>query len=117
MKYYFDQVAVAWTTPDPDYLRNLSNPDCISCASLTTTASDLAMKGQRYDRDPASVRNLVFKGAVGSDHVQVTFVLDQKLSHVVDKDGVVVLTDNPKVVERRIELEWVKGQWRVWDIA
>ena len=90
VKYFFDQVNLAWTTPEPDLLRSLSNPDCISCASLTTTASD---------------------------HVQVTFVLDQKLSNVVDKNGAVVLTDQPKVVERRVELEWVNSQWRVWDIA
>lgn len=117
VKYFFDQVNLAWTTPEPDLLRSLSNPDCISCASLTTTASDLKAKVQRYDRPPAVVRSLKFKGVVGSDHVQVTFVLDQKLSNVVDKNGAVVLTDQPKVVERRVELEWVNSQWRVWDIA
>lgn len=117
VKYYFSQVNLAWTTPDPDAIRGLSNPDCLSCASLARTASDLESQSQRYDRDPVSVERLAGQGVVAGGRQQVAFKLIQHRSNVVDSTGRVVLTDEAKEVDRRIELEWVGGQWRVWDIG
>lgn len=117
VKYYFSQVNRAWTEPDPDAIRALSNPECLSCASLARTASDLKSQSRRYDRDPVSIEGLAGQGVVGGGRQQVAFKLIQHRSNVVDSTGRVVLTDEAKEVDRRIELEWVSGQWRVWDIG
>ncbi len=57
VRYFFDQVNVAWTKPDPSAIEANSEKGCESCKSLATTASELKAKGRKYASPPVTVKN------------------------------------------------------------
>ncbi len=93
VRYFFDQVNVAWTTPDPRAIESNSEEGCKSCASLATTAAELKSKGHKYASRPVTVADtkLVPGAPAGQKYFETD--LQQHRVDVVDPSGRVVLTD------------------------
>ena len=116
MKYYFDRVAVAWTTPNPDVLEGLSDKDCITCADYRENAAALQSAKQRYRSAPATVLSLKpIKGPSG--HVQMEMSLRQNATQQVGLNGQVVKSFGEAIATFIVDLVWTQGGWKVWGIA
>lgn len=116
VRYFVEQSAEAWTTPDASLIDALSDPDCKSCASLAGTASDLESKGHRYRDDPitvVSVESLVGDG----ERQNVVATIKQHEMDVIDRSGNVVDSDSADDLQRTFLLYWKGGQWLVGGIA
>ncbi|HSO65606.1 MAG TPA: DUF6318 family protein [Ornithinibacter sp.] len=114
--YFVQQSARAWTTPDASMIEVLSDPDCESCASLATTASELETKGHRSKADPITLVSVEI--LVGEDDRQnVAAMIKQHEMDVIDQDGKVVDSDSAGDLQRTFLLYWKEGQWLVGGIA
>jgi hypothetical protein len=117
VRYFFDQVNAAWTTPDPILIEQLSDAGCKSCAALISTARDLKSKSQRYDSPPISIRSVAaVPGAPGSQQY-IEAKLIQNATDVINADGAVVLSDRKSPFDRTVALRWRGGRWLVYDVA
>ena len=117
VRYFFEQVNLAWTKADPELIDVNSESDCKSCASLSDTARELQQKKHRYAAKPVTVRSL--KSMAGAPPGQ-QFVQANLLQHrvnIVDAAGGVVSTDKRATLLRTVALIWEGGRWLIYDIA
>ena len=114
--YYISQVNEAWSKPDATLLPPLSNPDCLSCADLQSTARDLVAKNNRYVSQPITIRSAKF---VGNEQAQthVRVLMTQNRVNVVDAQGQVVSTDAKKEFARTVGVTWEGNRWVLFGIA
>src|SRR5918995_6623385 len=85
-RFYIEQSARAWTTPDPSLLDGLATDNCETCKSLVATARELAQLGRRYDRAPIKVGEIeTFRGS-GHEWVFETELEEQNVN-VIDANG------------------------------
>lgn len=117
MRFYIDQLNLAWTTPAVELVSALSEPDCVSCASLETTAKQLVTKGQRYVSAPVSVRSAAAFGGAPTGQQLVHLVMEQHKVNVINAEGSIVSTDPPRDLNRNVVLKWRAGAWHVYGIA
>jgi hypothetical protein len=117
VRFYIDQLNLAWTTPSVDLVSVLSEPDCVSCASLEATAKELVDKGRRYLSAPASVRSAAAFGGAPAGQQLVHLVMEQHKVDVIDAEGAIVSTDPPRVFTRSVVLKWRAEAWHVYGIA
>lgn len=117
VRFYIDQLNLAWTSPNVDLVSALSEPDCVSCARLEATAEQLVTKGQRYMSAPVSVRSAAaFEGAPAGQQL-VHLVMEQHRVDVVNAQGTIVSTDLPRDLNRNVVLKWRAEAWHVYGIA
>jgi hypothetical protein len=117
VRYFFDQVNLAWTTPDPDLIEANSESDCKSCRSLRDTAKELQAKKQRYAAKPVTVRSVKTVGGAPPGQQFVEADLLQHRVDVVDAAGKVVSTDKRATLLRTVALIWEGGRWLVYGVA
>jgi hypothetical protein len=116
VRFFVKQSALAWTTPEPALIRNLSDPDCDSCAELARTAAALKKQGHRYEREPISVKSTeVLTGDGRRQNVAAS--IDQRAVNVVDARGNLVSSDSAQELERTFLLYWKGDRWVVGGIA
>ncbi len=116
LRFYFDQINVAYMKPQPRLLSSLSTPDCEFCRRSEATAAELAKARQRYSTRPVSVKTASsFGGApAGGQYLHLVFV--QHGAKVVDSAGVVVDTDSRLTAEANAALRWEAGAWKLQGI-
>lgn len=116
VKYFFDQLQVAWTEPRTGVISALSESDCQFCKTTEQTAAYLVTNKQRYKSDPVDVADLeVFGGAPdGQQFLSVTML--QRKASIVSADGAVVRTDAAKKLPRYVTLRWVDGSWSMLEL-
>jgi hypothetical protein len=117
VRFYIDQLNVAWTVPARGELEALSDPACLSCASLVGTARELVAMNRRYAANPVSVTTVAAFGGAPAGQQLVRLMMEQHAVSVIDSGGHVVSSDERKSVTRTVLLRWRAGAWRVYGIA
>lgn len=117
VRFFFDQVNVAWTTPTPKPIEASSEPGCKSCESLIGTAKDLQQKMHHYSTEPVAVKGTrpVAGAPEGQRFVEVD--LAQNQVDVVDAKGKVISTDKKARFVRTVAVIWKDDRWLVYDVA
>jgi hypothetical protein len=117
VKFYLDQVNVAWTLPRTGLLMPLSEDGCLSCKAFEKTAQDLVSKGHRYARSPATFEQFTaFDGAPpGKQYVRVLGT--QHKVDIVDPRGKVVSTDPRKSMAVSALTVWKEDRWLLYDMG
>jgi hypothetical protein len=115
VKYFYDKINIAWTTPATGILPPLSDPGCRACRAFETSAKALVGKGQRYASDPVTITNI--RAVPGGSHGQQYVVarLEQHSVSVVDSAGREVSRDEEKSASTTISLVWTEGGWHFYD--
>ena len=117
VKYYFEQVNLAWTTPDAGLLPALAEAGCKSCAGLQETAQSLVAKQHKYAAPPITVTKVkAFDGAPERQQFVRVFIEQHEVS-VVDQSGNVVDKDKAGQGARTASVLWVGESWQVYGIA
>ncbi|MCH8613297.1 DUF6318 family protein [Arsenicicoccus dermatophilus] len=65
VRYFIDQVNVAWTTPRTGLIASLSLPTCKSCTNLEKGAADMAAADSHYAKPMLTLKNEVFSPGEG----------------------------------------------------
>lgn len=117
VKYYFDQVNEAWTTPDATLLPKLADSGCKSCDGLQSTAQSLADKKRKYEANPVTVTKVTpFDGGPqGQQFVRV--FITQHAVNIVDASGSVVDKDKAGKGARTASVVWRGKSWVLYGIA
>lgn len=117
VRYFFDQVNVAWVTAEPSHIRNNSERECKSCAALSETATELQNQGRRYAAAPIGVRNIKATSGAPEGQQFVQADLTQNEVDILDAKSSVVGTDKKADFQRTVALIWVGNRWLVYDLA
>ncbi|WP_353950440.1 DUF6318 family protein [Knoellia sp. S7-12] len=117
VRFWFEQVNVAFTRPNPDLIPTLSASSCKSCASLAEHPVGFAAKGYRVQ--PAPFRPLTNVKSLGlsTDGTRIAFTLSQGDADVVDRSGKVVDTQKADSVERVALVARKGNQWLMAGLA
>lgn len=113
VRYFFDQVNLAWATPNPTALDGLYAPTCTTCTAIRGSAADYKAKGLRYRDTPLTrISPASVTSATGAT-TRVNATAMQEASAVVDRDGKVVeaVPRTPSTFD--LTLTWVGGGWQV----
>ena len=117
-RFWFEQVNIAYTKPDPTLIPALSTGSCKSCADIAGEPREYASKGQKMAAPPiqplSDVR--VLPGATEGS-LRVSFTLTQNAVNVIDDSGAVVAQE-PAAKGTRVALVlWKGGQWFMDGLA
>ena len=115
VRYFFDQVNLAWSTPEPGALPRLCSASSKSCASFEATAVQLEAAGNHYDGPPVTTLSVTALDAPAGRQ-SVLYKGRQEKRNVVDAAGHVISTDEEKLVSFEAALEWTPAGWRVFTI-
>jgi hypothetical protein len=113
VRYFFDQVNLAWATPKPTALDGLYAPTCTTCTAIRGSAADYKAKGLRYRDTPLTRISPTSVTAATGATTRVNATAMQEASAVVDRDGKVVeaVPRTPSTFD--LTLTWVGGGWQV----
>jgi Family of unknown function (DUF6318) len=113
VRYFFDQVNVAWTTPRAGLIAAVSDGGCQFCSTTEGAADALTKARQKYLEDPVTVRGVdPLAGAPeGQKYLYVDMI--QNRVDIVDADGKVVTTDKKKTLPSNVAVIWAKDSWRM----
>lgn len=115
VRYFFEQVNLAWSTPKPGALPQLCTANSKSCASFEATAVQLDAAGNHYDGLPVTTLSVAALDAPAGRQ-SVLYKGRQEKRNVVDAAGHVISTDQEKLVSFEAALEWTPAGWRVFTI-
>ena len=113
VRYFYQQVNAAWTTPSAGIIAALSSPGCKSCSELEATAAKLTQEKQHYDGPPVTIVSAGGLADVSPGHAQVLVTFIQEHRNVVDASGHVALTDQRKTGKFVATLGWSTQGWSV----
>jgi hypothetical protein len=116
VKYFHDQLNVAWGTPRSGLLAPLSLPSCNTCSTFESTAANMAPKHERMLGDTVRIDS-ADPGAAESNGDQTVVVTGAQLkTSVVDSNGKKV-RDIPGDKLRLLAMtRWTASGWRVSEI-
>jgi len=113
VRYFFDQVNLAWSTPNPTAVDGLYAPTCTTCTAIRGTAADYKAKGLHYRDTPLTRISPTSVTAATGATTQVKTTAMQEASAVVDRNGKVVeaVPQTPSTFD--LTLTWIGGGWQV----
>ncbi|WP_392542449.1 DUF6318 family protein [Oryzobacter telluris] len=110
VRYFFDQVNVAWTQPKAGVIAELGEPKCEFCVNTEETAAFLVKEKQRYDQDPLSLARV--EGLTAPEGQLYFFVEGtQNRASIVDASGKVLATDPKKPLRMNVAIRWATDRW------
>lgn len=115
VRFFMDQVSVAWVTPQTGLIRDLGLPDCLACASFEKTAAELVEKGQRYERRPSTVISATASSQGRGQRVHA--VIQQHQVNIVNASGAIISTDSAKRFSGDVLLIWKGNRWWIYDMG
>lgn len=118
VRFWFEQVNIAFTTANPAVITLLSTSDCKSCSSLAESPAEFAAKQQRAKPSPFKpLTNVKSLGKDPDGQYRVSFTLAQNTVSVLDASGKVVDTQQGGSA-KRVALVTRKGeQWVMRGLA
>ena len=118
VKFYVEQVNLAWTRPQAGLLPPLSDSGCLSCKAFEREAAELVAKHHRYARDPAVYTKVTaFGGVTKEGRRRVRIIGVQERVDIVDSAGNVVSTDPRKPIAVTAMTMWQGDRWLLWDMG
>jgi hypothetical protein len=116
VKYFFQRMNVAWTSPKAGIVSPLCQTSSKACAAYEKTASRLIKEGHRYDGSPVTIKFIGVLDATNPDTYDVLVTLVQERRSEVDSDGRVIVTDKRKNFKASVELLYTGHAWSVATI-
>lgn len=117
VRYFFDQVNLAWTKPQAGLVGALADSGCQFCLKTETDAKGLVSAGERYKSQPISIRSAaVLPGAAPSGQSFVRTNATQNRVDVLNASNAVVRSDNKKELQLMTGLIWKGGRWFVYEV-
>ncbi len=115
IRYFFDRLNLAWTSPNAEALKGLCVASSKSCAGYRDTAERLATDKQHYDSVPVELVSLVRVAPADGAEIYDTEAA-QTASHIVDGHGVVIESFSRKLLHLAVYVRWGAQGWIVQDI-
>jgi len=117
VRYFFDQVNVAWTKPQAGLVQALAYSGCQFCLKTETDAKALVRAGERYRSQPISITSAtVLPGAAPSGQSFVRTNATQNRVDVLNASNAVVRSDSKKELQLMTGLIWKGGRWFVYEV-
>lgn len=113
VKYFFEQLNVAWTVPQAGILSPLCQSSAVACATFEKTAVRLAKEGHRYDGSPVTVAFIGTTDAARADRYDVLANVVQERRSEIDGDGKALVTDRRKKLRFHFVLLFSGQNWSV----
>jgi hypothetical protein len=117
VRFYMDQVNLAWTGPNQSVLPGLGIDGCLSCSSFQDIAVALVKEGHRYAHDPVTVLAVVAETTLSGVQQRLTMTLHQHEVDVIDATGATVSTDPDKTGDFTVVVTWKGGRWLLYDMG
>lgn len=87
VRYFHDQLNVAWRTPKTGLLPPLSLPECKTCGALEDNAADLLAKHEHVSGDPVRIDTLEGGDRAANGDQRVIITGAQLRTSVLDSKG------------------------------
>ena len=115
IRYYFDVANVAYTTPMPGLLPELSDPACIACQEMEDRIAALAANAQRAETQPFQLTSMsaLGGGAPGVSNFQVELL--QPANRVIEDSGEVVAEGAELLKTGVMAAIWTGARWLFYD--
>lgn len=118
VRFWFDQLNIAYTKPDASILPALSTDECTSCRNLEAEPARYVKLGHKMQGPPtAPLRNLRVTDGAPAGRQFVRFTLMQMSVRVQDASGKIVDTQTAKTFERVAILSWEGSRWKLNGLA
>ena len=115
IRYYFDVVNLATTTPDASFIPPLSADECVACTNLQGIAEELQEEGQRATDDAFAVSDIALVEEQGESTLLFTLTLETAPVDVVGPDGAVAYTLESDTSGRIVGVRWEDNAWVLLD--
>lgn len=115
MHHFWDELSVAWTTPQTGLIATLCSNTSKSCGSLESTASQLLTKKRHYRSNPVRIDSIDAYPPQGDTQRVLSQGL-QLRTDILNSDGTVASTDSEKPLANEFTLRWQVDVWRVQSI-
>ena len=115
VRYFFDQVNLAWSTADPSLLPALSEPGCKTCDAYTSSVASYRTKNQHYQGEFFTVSSISSLGK-GPKGEEVLVVGKQERGAIVDQAGNVVDTSVAQSGKFVVSLRWDGTGWKTVEL-
>ena len=116
VKYFHDQLNVAWRQPRAGLLAPLSLPGCKTCTALEENAADLVAKHEHVSGDPVRIDAVNLSDPASNGDQRLIITGAQLRTSVVDSKGQKV-RDIPEAKIRSVAMtRWTASGWRVSEI-
>lgn len=113
IRYYLEQVNVAWTRPDSSVLSGLATPACGTCANYLKTAKFLEERRYRFDGPPATAGVSVVVPESTMDRVGLQLLYTQERRNVLRSDGSVSQKVTRKPAIKEITVDFGPTGWQI----
>ena len=117
VRFYFDQVNLAYTKPDTMLLPALAKETCQSCTGLQDGVVELANAGQRMKSDLVAPPSPVIAPEAPAGQTWVRFELTQMTVPVINASGDEQEGQKASSVAKIMSVAWEGNQWQVVGIA
>ena len=118
LRFWFEQVNVAYTKPDATIIPALSTAECKSCANLAEEPIEYEAKGYRMAPAPGlPLADMQSLGTSPDGKTRISFTLSQRSVQVVDPAGKVIESQKGNTVKRVALLAWEGDKWLMDGLA
>ena len=116
VQHYMDRLNVAWTTPDPDAIRQLCDVSVSkSCAANLQDAEDYKRKGWKYSGKAARTLRVDTLGLESGGTHRVLWTGIQLRNDIIDAKGTVRESYPREDLRLVFDLRWTASGWLILD--
>ena len=116
VKYFYDQLNVAWGQPMAGLLEPLSLAECKTCRTLEDTAINMVAKHQHMRGDTARISSVDPGVTEPNGDQSLTISGSQLATSVLDTNGQKVRDIPQDKIRFRATTRWTDSGWRVSEI-
>ncbi|WP_152186085.1 DUF6318 family protein [Segeticoccus rhizosphaerae] len=116
VRYYNQQLNIAWSKPKTGLLKPLSLPSCKTCAAYEGTARDSEKRDRHLDGPVSRLADVQITPATKTGSILATATQRLLRRSVVDSSGNVKDRTKAKTIFPETELKWTGDGWRVAEI-
>lgn len=115
IRYYFDVVNRAYTTPESGLIPALSNDECLACVALEEQVGQLISSGQRVAYEPFALTDMsVVGGGAEPEVVRFNVEMTQPANQFIDSDDNVVLSSEAMQKSGVVAAIWEGEAWKLY---
>jgi hypothetical protein len=113
VRYYNQQLNIAWSKPKTGLLKPLSLSSCKSCEGYESQAEQAADSGEHLDGPGSQIESIEITAGGSNDTLRATVKEAVQARRVLNADGKVVGHVQPRVIFSVSELRWTQDGWRM----
>jgi hypothetical protein len=111
--FWVSQLNLAFKTPNPAPIAELSTVDCVACQGFVSDADDLRRKGEHAEGDLWAVNDAYLEDFDNVASAVVVVTIKQNPVNRVDNNGAVILRYKPRVEDVALTLQHAGSAWVV----